>query len=82
MNKFSEPTGLRSNLGQLADRVQVETPQPPVLGKEMRKGKEPGYGGLVFFLKRKVGDVFLGSVLRITPESGQYLDHSNVRINI
>jgi len=31
----------------------VETPQPPVLGKEIATQTKPGYGGLVFFLKRK-----------------------------
>ena len=33
--EISEPTRLRDNLRQLADRVQAETPQPPVLGKEI-----------------------------------------------
>jgi len=33
----------------LADRVWAETPQPPVLGKEMITWRKPGKGGLVFF---------------------------------
>jgi hypothetical protein len=53
--EISEPTGLRRNLRRLADRVQAETPQPPVLGKEMTveetRLRRPG----IFFQRKEGG---------------------------
>jgi hypothetical protein len=53
--KFSEPSRLRSDLWRLADRVQAETPLPPVLGKGMIIAGKPGSRRPgIFFHERKV----------------------------